>query len=74
MLHTNQIEVMPESGLKGRGLTDYEGRILEFQTALSVEAENDYERMEMIRARCASFDSVIIRSSYRSSVFSLKDA
>ncbi len=52
LLHTNQIEVMPESGLKGRGLTDYEGRILEFQTALSVEAENDYERMEMIRARC----------------------
>ncbi len=52
LLHTNQIEVMPESGLKGRGLTDYEGRILEFQTALPVKAENDYERMEVIRAEC----------------------
>lgn len=52
LLHTNQIEVLPESGMKGRGLTDYEGRILEFQTALSVKAENDYERMEIIRARC----------------------
>ena len=38
--------------MKGRGLTDYEGRILEFQTALSVQAENDYERMELIRSRC----------------------
>lgn len=52
LLHTNMIEVMPESGLKGRGLTDYEGRILEFQTALSVKAENDYERIEIIRAEC----------------------
>ena len=52
LLHVNQIEVLPESGLKGRGLTDYEGRILEFQTALAVKAENDYERMELIRAEC----------------------
>lgn len=52
LLHTNQIEVMPESGMKGRGLIDYEGRILEFQAVLAVKAENDYERMEMIRAQC----------------------
>lgn len=52
LLHTNLIEVLPESGMKGRGLTDYEGRILEFQAALSVQAENDYERMELIRSRC----------------------
>ena len=52
LLHTNQIEVLPESGIKGRGLADYEGRILEFQTALSKKAENDYERMEGIRSRC----------------------
>ncbi len=52
LLHTNVIEVMPEGGIKGRGLTDYEGRILEFQTALSLKAENDYERMELIRAKC----------------------
>ncbi len=52
LMHTNQIEVLPESGIKGRGLADYEGRILEFQTALAVKAENDYERMELIRAEC----------------------
>ncbi len=52
ILHTNQIEVLPESGIKGRGLTDYEGRVLEFQAVLALPAENDYERMERIRARC----------------------
>lgn len=52
ILHTNQIDVLPESGVKGRGMTDYEGRILEFQAALALRAENDYERMELIRARC----------------------
>lgn len=52
LLHTNQLGVMPESGVKGRGLAEYEGRILEFQTALPEEAENDYQRMEDIRRRC----------------------
>lgn len=52
VLHLTQIEVLPESGRKGRGLADYEGRILEFQTALAKEAENDYQRMELITARC----------------------
>ena len=42
LLHTNQIEVMPEGGMKGRGLVDCEGRILEFQAVLAVKAENDY--------------------------------
>ncbi len=51
-LHTNLIDVMPEGGVKGRGLADYEGSVLEFQTALAVEAENDYQRMELIRAEC----------------------
>jgi S-DNA-T family DNA segregation ATPase FtsK/SpoIIIE len=51
-LHTMQIEVMPESGVKGRGLAFYGSRILEYQTALSLEAENDYQRMEKINALC----------------------
>ncbi len=51
-LHRNQIDVMPESGMKGRGLADCEGRVLEYQTALSVKAENDYQRMELIRTKC----------------------
>ena len=56
-LHTMQIEVMPESGVKGRGLTHYGDRILEYQTALALEAENDYQRMEKIRSVCAEMKS-----------------
>ena len=51
-LHNMQIEVLPESGVKGRGLAYYGNRILEYQTALALEAENDYERMEKIRTAC----------------------
>lgn len=53
MLHNNQIDVMPENGIKGRGLVVVEDRILEYHTALAVEADNDYSRMEMIRKLCA---------------------
>jgi S-DNA-T family DNA segregation ATPase FtsK/SpoIIIE len=43
---------MPESGIRGRGLACYGNRILEYQTALSIEAENDYQRMEDIKQQC----------------------
>ncbi|MDO5410942.1 MAG: type VII secretion protein EssC [Lachnospiraceae bacterium] len=52
MLHSYQLAVLPESGIKGRGLAVVEGRILEYQTALALEAENDYARIEEIRAVC----------------------
>lgn len=52
MLHNNQFDVLPESGVKGRGLASIGGRILEYQTALALEAENDYQRMERIREQC----------------------
>lgn len=52
MLHNNQIEVMPESGIRGRGLALYGGRVLEYQTALAEKADNDYQRMEKIRSKC----------------------
>ncbi len=51
-LHTMQIEVMPETGMKGRGLALYGTRVLEYQALLALEAENDYERMEAIRKLC----------------------
>lgn len=56
ILHTMRIEVMPESGVRGRGLAYYEGRILEYQTALAV-SEGDYERMEAIKAVCDGMDA-----------------
>ena len=52
LLHSNQIDVLPESGIKGRGLAFYGKQILEYQTALAVSAENDYQRMEVIREVC----------------------
>ncbi len=52
LLHNNQIEMMPESGIRGRGLALFEGRVLEYQTALAVETENDYQRIETIRDQC----------------------
>lgn len=54
LLHTMQINVLPEAGVKGRGLASYGKRILEYQTALAVTADNDYERMEKIKAVCDS--------------------
>ncbi len=51
-LHSMQFDILPEGGIKGRGLAVYDKRILEYQTALALEAENDYQRMELIRQRC----------------------
>ncbi|MBO5372065.1 MAG: type VII secretion protein EssC, partial [Lachnospiraceae bacterium] len=52
LLHSNQIDVLPESGVKGRGLVCVEDRILEFHAALAVDADNDYSRIESIRREC----------------------
>ncbi|WP_408070252.1 type VII secretion protein EssC [Butyrivibrio sp. JL13D10] len=52
ILRTIKVEVMPEAGLKGRGLCYVDGRILEIQTALTVEAADDYMRMEEVTRRC----------------------
>lgn len=52
LLHNAQIEMLPETGVKGRGLANYGKRVLEFQTALSMEADNDYTRMECVKEIC----------------------
>lgn len=52
LLRSMQFDFMPESGIKGRGLAYHGTRILEFQTALSLEAEDDYKRMEMLTDKC----------------------
>jgi len=52
VLHTAQIDLYPESGVKGRGLAIWEEDVLEFQTALAIGAEDDYERMEKIARIC----------------------
>ncbi len=48
VLRSSHINVLPEADIKGRGLVNIKGSILEFQTALSLEAEDDYKRGQII--------------------------
>lgn len=48
LLRSREISVLPEAGVKGRGLAASRGRVLEFQTALSVRAADDYRRLEAV--------------------------
>lgn len=57
VLHTTRVEIMPEAGIKGRGLALWENRILEYQAALAMEADDDYQRMEKISDVCARMNS-----------------
>lgn len=52
VMRVARVEVLPEVGIKGRGLAAVEGRILEFQTAVAMDADNDYERSEKIKEQC----------------------
>ncbi|MCM1159239.1 MAG: type VII secretion protein EssC [Bacteroidales bacterium] len=52
VMHTVAIDVIPETNIKGRGLAYYGNRILEYQTALACQAEDDYQRIEKISALC----------------------
>lgn len=47
-MHTLHIETLPEVNIKGRGLAKVGEDILEFQTALAFEAEDDFKRLESI--------------------------
>ncbi len=53
VFHTTHFDVLPEENVKGRGLALIDGSVLEYQTAVACGAENDYQRGEMIRRRCA---------------------
>lgn len=52
-LRTMHFDVLPEQNVKGRGLVSLDGNVLEYQTALACEAENDYTRSEKIGEYCA---------------------
>ena len=45
-------EVLPEAGIKGRGLSSVNGEILEFQTALAIDAADDFERGRKLADMC----------------------
>ncbi|MBR0382605.1 MAG: FHA domain-containing protein [Eubacterium sp.] len=50
LLHDTKIDLLPEQGVRGRGLARYGSEILEFQTALAGGHVNDFRRMEWIRS------------------------
>lgn len=58
VLRTTHIDVMPESGVKGRGVALVENRLLEFQTAVAVGAENDYERNALLEQASVAMDRI----------------
>lgn len=52
VMRTYAIDVIPESGIKGRGLAMYGKRVLEYQTALAFKAQDDYSRLKIISDLC----------------------
>lgn len=50
VLRTTRIDILPEADVAGRGLAVVKGRILEYQTALSVKAKDDYDRIRKLEA------------------------
>lgn len=52
ILHTTRVSILPEKGVKGRGLAWVGERLLEFQTALALEGEESYERSSEIEKQC----------------------
>lgn len=47
-LRVQRIAIMPEHGVRGRGLAVIDSKVLEFQTALPLEAESEYDRGDKI--------------------------
>lgn len=52
VMRVTRLAILPECDVKGRGLSLAEGRILEFQTALSLESGDDFMRGQMIAKQC----------------------
>ena len=55
-MHISHLEVLPEAGVKGRGLALCPSGVLEFQTALCLEAQDDYSRNEEIIRECQAMN------------------
>lgn len=57
VLRTTRVNVLPETDVKGRGLANINGNILEYQTALSLCAEDDYARSEKIAGQVEQWNT-----------------
>ncbi len=52
IIRRTHLQLIPETNVKGRGLAVIDDRPLEFQTALCMEAEDDFSRGQKIAAEC----------------------
>ncbi len=52
VLNVMHVSVLPEEGVIGRGLALIQGEVLEYQTALPLEAEDDIRKNERIASAC----------------------
>ncbi len=52
VMRTTRLTTIPEAGVKGRGLAQVEGAFLEFHTALSLKAEDDFARIRLLTEKC----------------------
>lgn len=48
-----RFDIMPDADVRGRGLAILNGTVLEFQTAMALPANDDYERSEKIKQQLA---------------------
>ena len=58
VMRVTRVETLPEADVKGRGIAWVSESILEFQTAVAVNADNDYERSRMIEEECVNMDQM----------------
>lgn len=49
-MRVTHVDILPEANVKGRGLLRFGEDLLEFQTALPLEAEDDFQRTSLIAA------------------------
>ena len=52
IIRRTHLQLIPETNVKGRGLAVIDDRPLEFQTALCMEAEDDFSRGQKIASEC----------------------
>ena len=53
-----RVPMVPETGIPGRGLVSTSGEVLEFQTCVAVEAGDDYQRGDLLEAKCSEWAEI----------------
>jgi len=52
VMRTTKVNTLPEVGVKGRGLVNVEGALLEFHTALAVKTDDDFAKSKLLSEKC----------------------